>query len=86
MNGVCVRWKGWVDLERLDGVGCLEYDEDKAQVRFRPNSFYVPLLSRRNLIQKGQQFTLLADLMSYTLSPHDANLIVHVDAIHEIYI
>jgi hypothetical protein len=32
MNGVCVRWRGWVDLERLDGVGCLEYDEDKAQV------------------------------------------------------
>jgi hypothetical protein len=33
MNGVCVRWRGWIDLERLDGVGCLEYDEDKAQVR-----------------------------------------------------
>ncbi|XP_071440747.1 protein big brother-like [Hetaerina americana] len=32
MNGVCVRWRGWVDLERLDGVGCLEYDEEKAQV------------------------------------------------------
>ncbi|KAK7793726.1 hypothetical protein R5R35_007880 [Gryllus longicercus] len=32
MNGVCVRWRGWVDLERLDGVGCLEYDEDKAQM------------------------------------------------------
>jgi hypothetical protein len=32
MNGVCVRWRGWIDLERLDGVGCLEYDEDKAQV------------------------------------------------------
>ncbi|XP_076063750.1 protein big brother-like [Oratosquilla oratoria] len=30
MNGVCVRWKGWLDLERLDGVGCLEFDEDNA--------------------------------------------------------
>ncbi|XP_054282782.1 protein big brother [Macrosteles quadrilineatus] len=30
MNGVCVRWRGWVDLERLDGVGCLEFDEEKA--------------------------------------------------------
>ncbi|XP_069938607.1 protein big brother-like isoform X1 [Cherax quadricarinatus] len=30
MNGVCVRWRGYVDLERLDGVGCLEYDEDNA--------------------------------------------------------
>lgn len=27
MNGVCVRFRGWLDLERLDGVGCLEYDE-----------------------------------------------------------
>lgn len=32
MNGVCVRWRGWVDLERLDGVGCLEFDEEKALV------------------------------------------------------
>ncbi|XP_071440739.1 protein big brother-like isoform X2 [Hetaerina americana] len=32
MNGVCVRWRGWIDLERLDGVGCLEYDEEKAQI------------------------------------------------------
>lgn len=35
MNGVCVRWKGWLDLERLDGVGCLEYDEDTAQVNYK---------------------------------------------------
>ncbi|GAB6025322.1 hypothetical protein CHUAL_010735 [Chamberlinius hualienensis] len=32
MNGVCVRWRGWVDLERLDGVGCLEYDEERGQI------------------------------------------------------
>ncbi|XP_055945489.1 protein big brother-like isoform X4 [Argiope bruennichi] len=31
MNGVCVRWRGWLDIERLDGVGCLEYDEERAQ-------------------------------------------------------
>nr|XP_050846390.1 protein big brother-like [Vespula vulgaris] len=30
MNGVCVRWRGWIDLDRLDGVGCLEYDEELA--------------------------------------------------------
>lgn len=29
-NGVCVRFRGWIDLERLDGVGCLEYDERRA--------------------------------------------------------
>lgn len=32
MNGVCVVWKGWLDLQRLDGAGYLEFDEDKAQV------------------------------------------------------
>lgn len=32
MNGVCVVWKGAIDLRRLDGTGRLEYDEDRAQV------------------------------------------------------
>jgi len=25
-----VQWRGWLDLERLDGVGCLEFDEESA--------------------------------------------------------
>lgn len=25
-----MRWRGWLDLERLDGVGCLELDEERA--------------------------------------------------------
>ncbi|KAM3964665.1 protein big brother [Aphomia sociella] len=32
MNGVCVRWRGWIDLERLDGAGCLELDEERAAI------------------------------------------------------
>jgi len=32
MNGVCVRWKGRIDLEKLDGIGCLEFDEERAMV------------------------------------------------------
>ena len=32
LNGVCIRWRGWLDLERLDGVGCLEFDEESAMV------------------------------------------------------
>lgn len=31
MNGVCVRFRGWVDLDRLDGVATLEFDEPRAQ-------------------------------------------------------
>ena len=27
-----MRWRGWLDLERLDGVGCMEFDEDSALV------------------------------------------------------
>ena len=32
MNGVCVRWKGYLDLERLDGVGAIEFDEETANL------------------------------------------------------
>lgn len=32
MNGVCVRFRGWVDLDRLDGVGCVEYDEERGSI------------------------------------------------------
>ncbi|XP_041124736.1 core-binding factor subunit beta-like isoform X1 [Polyodon spathula] len=31
LNGVCVFWKGWIDLQRLDGMGVLEFDEERAQ-------------------------------------------------------
>uniref|UniRef100_A0A3B3RB64 Core-binding factor subunit beta n=1 Tax=Paramormyrops kingsleyae TaxID=1676925 RepID=A0A3B3RB64_9TELE len=31
LNGVCVIWRGWIDLQRLDGMGCLEYDEERAR-------------------------------------------------------
>uniref|UniRef100_A0A8C8LPH2 Core-binding factor subunit beta n=1 Tax=Oncorhynchus tshawytscha TaxID=74940 RepID=A0A8C8LPH2_ONCTS len=31
LNGVCVIWKGWIDMLRLDGMGCLEFDEERAQ-------------------------------------------------------
>jgi len=32
MNGVCVIFKGWIDCTRLDGTGCLEFDEEKALI------------------------------------------------------
>lgn len=35
LNGVCVIWRGWIDLQRLDGMGYLEYDDERAQVRRR---------------------------------------------------
>ncbi|XP_039262223.1 core-binding factor subunit beta-like [Styela clava] len=32
LNGVCVLWKGWLHLHRLEGMGCIEYDEERAMV------------------------------------------------------
>ncbi|CAI6358123.1 unnamed protein product [Macrosiphum euphorbiae] len=32
MNGVCVQWKGRINLEKLDGIGCLEFDEERAMI------------------------------------------------------
>jgi len=32
MNGVCVVWRGWLDLCRLDGTARLEYDHERARV------------------------------------------------------
>eukprot|EP00795_Rhopilema_esculentum_P001605 gene1605-16065_t len=32
MNGVCVMFKGYVDVQRLDGAGFLEYDESNSKV------------------------------------------------------
>uniref|UniRef100_UPI00358F5851 core-binding factor subunit beta-like isoform X3 n=1 Tax=Myxine glutinosa TaxID=7769 RepID=UPI00358F5851 len=31
LNGVCVTWRGWVDLQRLDGMACLQFDEERAR-------------------------------------------------------
>lgn len=42
MNGVCVQWKGRINLEKLDGIGCLEFDEERAMVR---NGYKILLLS-----------------------------------------
>ena len=33
LNGVCLRWKGYINLEKLDGVGGMKYDEDSARVK-----------------------------------------------------
>ena len=27
LNGVCVKWKGYIDLHQLDGYGRFDYDE-----------------------------------------------------------
>ena len=32
VNGVCVRWKGYINQEKLDGVGGFRFDEESARV------------------------------------------------------
>ena len=34
MNGVCVKWVGWIDLETLSGKARLLFDEEQAKVRY----------------------------------------------------
>ena len=38
-NGVSIRWKGYINLEKLDGVGGFRFDDDSARVFQRV--FYV---------------------------------------------
>ena len=33
VNGLCVRWKGYINMEKLDGVGGFRFDEEFARVR-----------------------------------------------------
>jgi len=47
MNGVCVIWKGWLDLHRLDGTAHLEFDQDRA--------FVEDCLLREQIEQYNQQ-------------------------------
>ena len=37
MNGVCVQWVGWIDLETLNGKARLVYDEEQAKVSQIPS-------------------------------------------------
>jgi hypothetical protein len=63
LNGVCVRWRGWLDLERLDGVACLEYDEERGQLEDsilreqmeRYNSRMRELEERQRLFKAAQE-------------------------------
>lgn len=32
LNGVCVLWRGWLDLNRLDGLATVEYDSERAMI------------------------------------------------------
>lgn len=32
LNGVCVKWVGWIDLDSLAGKARLVFDEDQAKV------------------------------------------------------
>jgi len=34
LNGVCVLWRGWIDLDRLDGSGKIVFDQASATVQY----------------------------------------------------
>ncbi len=54
MNGVCVIWRGWIELIRLDGTGCLEFDEDRARV----STSFTAIIKRDNIKSCEEIFVL----------------------------
>ena len=59
LNGVCLRWKGYINLEKLDGVGGMKYDEDSARVKdhiLLKSTSYYPLPKKtqyaKNIVAK----------------------------------
>ena len=40
MNGVCVKFVGWLNIVKLEGVGYLMFDEDRAKVRSKMVRLY----------------------------------------------
>lgn len=76
LNGVCVIWRGWIDLQRLDGMGYLEYDEERAQVwhshphpLFTLSSSWNIITSVLNLpvIRKVNKRSLFVSMCAYLL-------------------
>jgi len=39
INGLALRWKGYLSLEKLDGVGGFRFDDDSARVRETANKW-----------------------------------------------
>ncbi|KAF8777879.1 protein big brother-like isoform X2 [Argiope bruennichi] len=72
MNGVCVRWRGWLDIERLDGVGCLEYDEERAQIE--------DAILREQLERYNQRVRDFEEKQRLYRSQHDRHVEAEVEA------
>lgn len=64
MNGVCVRWKGRIDLDKLDGTGCLEFDEERAMVSTKCK---VPAGNNNIIIISHIFFKLSTIILLYTI-------------------
>ena len=54
MNGVCIRWKGVVDLNRLDGYGSLQFDEELAR---REDANHNATYGHESLQPKARDYT-----------------------------
>jgi len=66
MNGVCVRWKGRIDLDKLDGIGCLEFDEERAMV----SAYYILLLlyTENIIVPRGNNINTTRVQLSIVIS------------------
>ncbi|XP_053211963.1 protein big brother-like isoform X2 [Panonychus citri] len=63
MNGVCVYCKGWIDLEKLEGIGCLEYDQERGAIE---DAFLREQIKEWNDKIKQMQHPLISNEKSIT--------------------
>lgn len=70
LNGVCAKWRGWIDMDRLDGVGCVEFDEEAARVS-RHSTFFLKTQNktRKKTLARGSRMTTTKESKQVFFSP-----------------
>lgn len=78
MNGICVLFRGWVDLDRLDGVGSVEYDEERGSIEEailkdqieRHKAYIREMEQRERMMQRQVEAEAEVSLFSFLLLRH----------------
>lgn len=70
LNGVCCRWRGWLDLEKLEGVGTLELDLEmvarEEQLLQRQLALVQQKLRECEELYRGGDYHMMKKLPGYT--------------------
>ena len=80
LNGVCVRWRGWLDLERLEGAGSLELDEELAKREEAVLNRHIQLVHQK-IRDCEDRYRSAADLQVQWYTVHTAEHLLLLPAI-----